>query len=226
MNKPPEPPDEIPAGSVDGLTAAGARAEDGLAREWMGPFIRSLRTMPNVTSAARVAGVSRALVYEVREQDADFRAAWDDALEQSYDALEVFSHRMASTGLENVEVRRVVKRELRYPVNREGSPDYTQPPSLVVVEETETRIEGRLISPQMAMFLHRAYRPKKFLPPIKHEHGGNPDGPPVQHEIYRALDPNRALELARAAVELEAGPQPEHPDVEGRSRNGNEDRGR
>jgi hypothetical protein len=55
---------------------------------WVAPFLAALRTTGVVAKAARAAKVSYSTPYALREKDGDFRAAWDDALEESYDTLE------------------------------------------------------------------------------------------------------------------------------------------
>jgi hypothetical protein len=56
-------------------------------RDWKKPFLAALRVSPNVSGAAKRAGVDRAHVYEVREHDLAFAAAWDSAIEEAIDAL-------------------------------------------------------------------------------------------------------------------------------------------
>lgn len=55
--------------------------------EWTEHFLAELARSPNVSSAARSVGISRRAAYLRRETDPDFAAAWDEALEQSTDAL-------------------------------------------------------------------------------------------------------------------------------------------
>jgi hypothetical protein len=64
-----------------------SRARTRLGR-WHSLFLRALAKTPSVTFAAKAAGVSRRTVYDHREQDPEFAAKWDDALNQSLDALE------------------------------------------------------------------------------------------------------------------------------------------
>ena len=51
-------------------------------------FLEALRRVPNVSAAARAAGLARTSAYEWREADPDFAAAWDEAVEESVDNLE------------------------------------------------------------------------------------------------------------------------------------------
>lgn len=54
-------------------------------------FFRELAMVCNVTSALRVAGMMRAsrMVYDRRKRDPAFRAAWDEAIGESYAMLEL-----------------------------------------------------------------------------------------------------------------------------------------
>ncbi len=78
---------------------------------WVAPFIEALRKSGVVAHAARAAGVSYSAVYAHRAQDADFAAAWDDALEESYDELEAELLRRAHLGVDE-------------PVIYQGQPTY------------------------------------------------------------------------------------------------------
>lgn len=52
----------------------------------------------NATEACRIAGVSRDAVYAWRNEDSDFRAKWEAALELGTDALEDEAVRRAHAG--------------------------------------------------------------------------------------------------------------------------------
>lgn len=56
-------------------------------RDWRALFLEALRRSPSVSTAARMAQISRQHVYKARAADAEFAAAWDDALEQAVDDL-------------------------------------------------------------------------------------------------------------------------------------------
>lgn len=51
-------------------------------------FIAALRIQPNVSAASRLAGFGRSAVYAWRDDDPDFAAEWDEAIEESVDGLE------------------------------------------------------------------------------------------------------------------------------------------
>lgn len=63
-------------------------------------FLTELRKSGNVSAAARAAGISRSHVHQLRDADQAFRLQWDDALEESYDALEAEARRRGHDGFE------------------------------------------------------------------------------------------------------------------------------
>src|ERR1035438_9843342 len=71
------------------------------AREtWRAKFIAALAVTANVSAAARAAGIARQHVYVVRNDDPEFAAAWDDALETAVDELELAARYRALEGVE------------------------------------------------------------------------------------------------------------------------------
>jgi hypothetical protein len=69
---------------------------------WQPAFLTALATMPNVSAAARSAGVNRQYVYEVRKADPLFAALWDDAVEQATDQLEQRAYELAVSGIQGI----------------------------------------------------------------------------------------------------------------------------
>lgn len=61
-------------------------------------FIKALTISPNVTRAAKAANMGRVTAYALRNNDAEFAALWDDALEQGVDSLEAEAQRRALEG--------------------------------------------------------------------------------------------------------------------------------
>lgn len=51
-------------------------------------FLTSLRSVPNVSAAARAAGFARNAAYMWKNDDPDFSKEWDEAVEESVDSLE------------------------------------------------------------------------------------------------------------------------------------------
>lgn len=66
---------------------------------WITPFLEALRATSNVAESARRAGVSSSTVYVLRRTDADFAAAWDNAIEDATDALEAEARYRAMYGV-------------------------------------------------------------------------------------------------------------------------------
>lgn len=67
---------------------------------WVTPFLEHLRSSCNVSGSCRAVGISHSAAYALRDKDADFAAAWDDALEQAYDELEAEARRRAFEGVD------------------------------------------------------------------------------------------------------------------------------
>ena len=65
--------------------------------DWRPAFLRYLGKHPNVSKAAKAAGVSRMMAYIARDVDEDFAAEWDDALNTSLDQLEETAFKRANT---------------------------------------------------------------------------------------------------------------------------------
>lgn len=63
-------------------------------------FCRLLLEDPNVTVAARAIGMSRRQMYTERDNDEEFAAAWDAAIEEGIDTLEQEAARRAFKGVE------------------------------------------------------------------------------------------------------------------------------
>lgn len=71
-------------------------------KAWQRPFIRRLCETGNVTAACKKAKISRQRVYEVRDEDALFNAAWQEALVVATENLELEARRRAEGYLEPV----------------------------------------------------------------------------------------------------------------------------
>lgn len=178
-------------------TTGDEAPEQEWAQPWKGDFLKALRTSGVVSVAAKVARVHPKYPYEARKNDKAFAEAWQDAIEENTEMIEFDAQLMARRpGLEVTETRRRVKRQL---VNGR----------MIVVEETEDTVATRMIVPSMTQFLLRSRRPDVYAPVTKHQHGGA-DGGPVPVEVLRHPDEQRALELAKIALELaEASVAPE-----------------
>lgn len=56
--------------------------------DWKPAFIAALRDMPIIRHACEAVDINRSTAWRARENDEDFRAAWDDALEDAIDKAE------------------------------------------------------------------------------------------------------------------------------------------
>lgn len=71
-----------------------------MSRPWIHPFLDALKRSGIVSRACEAAGVSYGAVSTLRKSDADFAAAYDDAMEQAVDRLETEAWRRAHDGVE------------------------------------------------------------------------------------------------------------------------------
>lgn len=67
---------------------------------WRKPFLAALAQLPVVRDACEAAGVSRRTVYRTRKQDAQFAQAWQDALAEGVDAVELEAFRRGVVGVD------------------------------------------------------------------------------------------------------------------------------
>lgn len=67
---------------------------------WISPFLEQLTATGNVSLSASSAGTTTSAVYALKRRDADFAAAWDQALEDAADTLEAEARRRAVQGVQ------------------------------------------------------------------------------------------------------------------------------
>lgn len=63
--------------------------KQNLNRHWRNLFLDMLAETSNVSASARKAGISTSRAYKVRRAEPDFRAAWQEALLEGYEHLEL-----------------------------------------------------------------------------------------------------------------------------------------
>lgn len=80
--------------------AAPARFWSPMEPTWIAPFLQALASGCTVSEAAKHAGVSTSVVYSRKQNDDDFRAAYEQAMEDSADVLEAEARRRAIDGVE------------------------------------------------------------------------------------------------------------------------------
>ncbi len=113
------------------------------AHAWQPDFIAALRRTGNVRAACKAAGISRTAAYNARNAFADFKALWDEALEDACDDLEGEARRRAFKGVKK--------------------PVYQQGALVGYVQE---------YSDTLLIFLLKAHRPEKFRERYEHQHSG------------------------------------------------------
>lgn len=62
-------------------------------------FLDTLRATANISAAARAADINRRTAYTWRDENPEFAADWDEALEEATDALEAEARRRALDGV-------------------------------------------------------------------------------------------------------------------------------
>ena len=82
-----------------GADPCGGGPPEGPPEGWRGVFLTALRETGNVSASARRAGTSRSVCYGRRRRDSGFAAAWEDALEEAADRLEMEAFRRAVDGV-------------------------------------------------------------------------------------------------------------------------------
>lgn len=114
-------------------------------RTWEDNFIAALEKTGNVSASARKAKISRNTVYELYNDPAaaDFKQAWNDALEVATDDLEMEARRRAAKG---------VLEPVYYRGKKVGS--------------------VRRYSDTLIIFLLKAHRPQKFRENVDVTSGG------------------------------------------------------
>lgn len=96
------PPDTAPKNP---LIPSYRQRHDGWTLARTKTFLATLRQTGCVADAARVTGVSARSGYRLRQKDADFREAWDDALADARRGLLAIAHERAVVGRETIIIR-------------------------------------------------------------------------------------------------------------------------
>ena len=67
--------------------------------DWKAVFLRELARVGIVGAACKKAKIGRTTAYKLRDEDADFAAAWDAALDDAADDMEAEAWRRGKTGV-------------------------------------------------------------------------------------------------------------------------------
>lgn len=66
--------------------------------KWQKAFLSQLAQCANITQACKAACIDPATVYEARSKDPEFRAAWEQALDDGMNAIEAKAMQVATNG--------------------------------------------------------------------------------------------------------------------------------
>jgi hypothetical protein len=153
---------------------------------WQRPFLYSLGLIPNVSAALRTANVSKTHAFRVRRENADFAAAWEEALGHARDLIERQAHTWITTGVP-VRSRRTVTK--------------TRTLADGTVESTTTEVvesDSAERSATLMIFWLKAHYPETYRWSDRHEITGA-EGGPLQFETVDEID----RKIAALTEELE-----------------------
>lgn len=176
---------EAPPDDEQLQTRTHALTDHTWAEVWKGPFLRALSMSPNVSGAARQAGISRQYAYRIRKDDPVFLEAWEEAVNIAVDRYYQILVQRSTVG----ETRTTTKTRV---LLKEGAE----------AERETVTIETTYVSDNGLIALLKAHRPEQFRERFEHRHTGG-DGGPIEHRIFREPTHERMLELAKIAQELE-----------------------
>lgn len=153
---------------------------------WSTTALEAMRLRPSLSRAAEQAGVHRRTLQRLVQHNEEFAVAFADARNAGLDRLEEVCLLRGTNGQ---PVKRTVTKTYK---DKEGR------------DVTETTVyEEAHLSDILLMFYLKRWRPE-YRDTTRLEHTGASGGP-VKVEVYRQPDRQRALELAKIALELESG---------------------
>lgn len=152
--------------------SGGKQKKTGWTPEKRAKFLAELAQTGNATLSAKLVGLSKARAYVLRKEDAEFSAAWDDAISESADLLEAEARRRAVTGVEK-------------PVYQGGK--------LVghVQEYSDT----------LLIFLLKGNNREKFGDLARLEHTGKDGGPIETAHSFKDVPTSKLIDLLRGGDE-------------------------
>jgi len=112
-------------------------------------FLEVLSQTANISMAARAAAIDRTTPYGWREQDSEFAAKWDQAIEQAIETLEAEAWRRAVEGTKEP----IIGRKER---DKDGIITYV-----------------KRYSDTLLVTLLKAHKPEKYREKVDHEHRGS-----------------------------------------------------
>lgn len=176
---------------------------------WVQPFLDALRTTGNVSASAKAVSVTTAVVYTLRRSDADFAAAWDNALEDATDTLEAEARRRAIEGINEPVIYQgqrtplfeygddgqVIIDYVEGPPGEDGTPTTVPRPRQLTIDGVPQYLTVNKRSDALLMFLLKGLR-KKYGTET-HELTGK-DGAPLDNmdEMAKAARVAALMDLA------------------------------
>jgi hypothetical protein len=134
-------------------------------------FLKAIASMPNVSAAARAAGVARGTPYRWAEEDENFKAAWEEAEQEGIDRLEAEAWRRAHDG----DIDYVVSQGKLVYITDEASGE-------------RKPLVKRVRSDALMTLLLKAHRPERYRDRQSIEHSG-PGGAPIRQEVKADVSP-------------------------------------
>ena len=119
---------------------------DGVPNQWQTVFLKQLTVSPNVSKAARAAGVSRRFTYWYKNTNTAFAEAWQDCIETALDDVEEYA---IDRGKENDQMAMYLLDRHRYKKDG-GRPDdddtlslgFEDEPPVAHIADTDDQVEG------------------------------------------------------------------------------------
>lgn len=136
---------------------------------WAKGFLVALSRSGIVGTAAEAASIDRRTAYYLRENDADFAADWDQALEDSADLLEQEARRRAEQGVQRFKFHNgaAIMVQAQSP---EGIPLFNDRNEPIMVPYVEHEYSDTL-----TIFLLKGIRPEKYRDRTDVRHSGKVD---------------------------------------------------
>jgi hypothetical protein len=200
MNEPTPAP-------IEGASMAQVATSQTVARRrrWEKKFLAELRRTGNHSAAARAAKIDRTVPYKARQDDPAFAEAYQDAIDEACDGLELEARRRAHDGIDEPVI---YQGELCGTwVDADGNVVSKDTPGAKLIPLTVKKYSDGLL-----LALLKAHRPERFKDNVKLEHTGSKGGP-IQHQVdaehdhnhHLDADPDRLAAIFRALAEAAAG---------------------
>jgi hypothetical protein len=177
----------------DGNCSAAQRVSAPRRRRWARKFLDAFRLTGNHAAACRAAGIDRATPYRARASDPAFAAAYQDALDDATDGLELEAIRRGRDGVDEPVIYQ--GQLCGVWVGANGDVVARDTPGARLVPLTVKKYSDALL-----LALLKARRPEKFRDNVKMEHAGSRPGGAIAHEVSAKQSHEHHLDLAAFAA--------------------------